>query len=418
MIKYLSIKNYFFITALLLYSIISNPFPIKIGIPEILIGFLIILSINYTYLLPLSLREINLKFNYLINFQIILFVLLFVPTIVVIVSSKFSIEDYVRDIVPFLYIFMPYFYHILIYSKFRWYLYLPWIISIMGSILSFRYLYIIYVNYGIAPFLSLGNSSYGDNLLYLTYDASVHFSPVFLLSNSMLMLFKRKYFFSILTFILGMFPFLGNLIFAQRGPTFLTMACVSIFAIIISARRTKKYFMIILLIGVAFLLFIVFNSNIFSSFFEKEKFSIFSKLLEKQEKFGLNAKDSEFYTVLGIISASIPKIIFGIGWGSVFKNPIIYPGIEVSFTHSAFTYYLLKTGVLGLCFFIFYLLTIFKYFFRKKLFLLNIKTDEFMTHKILVFLSASTAIIIGILFQPSYKTLSFGVVLLILFLFY
>jgi hypothetical protein len=419
-IKHLSIKNYLFIIALLLYSIFSAPFPNKIGIPEILIGFLIVLSVNYTYLFPLNSRDTRLKLNYLISFQIILFLLLFVPTIVVIISSEFLLEDYIRDIVPFLYTFIPYFYHIFIYSKFRWNLYLPWIISIMGSILSFRYLYIIYINYGITPFFSIGNSSYGDNLLYLSYDSSVHFSAVFLLSNSILMLSKQKYYLSIITLFLGVFPFLGNLMVAQRAPTFLTIICVSIFTIIIVAKYTKKYFMIIMLIGAAFLLFISFHPNdIFSSFFEKENFSIFSKLLEKQEKVGLNAKDSEFYTVLSIVTSSIPKLIFGIGWGSLFDNPIIYPGDSVSFTHSALTYYLLKTGVLGLSCFIFYLSIIFKSFFNinNKSFSQNIITSEFMTHKILVCLSASTAILIGIFFQPTYKTLSFGVVLLILFLF-
>jgi hypothetical protein len=414
--KYLSIKNYLFITALLLYAIISNPFPKNISISEILIGFLFVLSIDYTYLLPLNPKASHLRFDYLISLQTVFFILLFVPTLTIIYSSKFTLEDYIRDVVSLLYMFIPYFYNNLISSKFKWYLYLPWVISIMGTILSFKYLYAIYSTHGITPFLNIGSASYRDDLLYLTYDSSVHFSSVFFLSSSILMASKQKYFFSVLTFSFGMISFLGNLLVAQRAPTFLTIFSVIIFSVITFARRKKRYFTAVALVGIIFLLIVSIQSNdTFYSLFNLEKIPIFSKLLEKQEKFGLNAKDSEFYTVLNIVFSSAPKLIFGIGWGSVFKDPII-PEVEVSFTHSALTYFLLKTGLLGFACFITYIFIIFKSFFNNK----NLSNDsnrEFFTHKTLVFLSASPAIIIGIFLQVSYKTLSFGVVLLSLFLF-
>jgi hypothetical protein len=415
--QYLSIKNYLFIIALLLYPTISSPFPSKIGVAEILIGFLIVASINYNYLLPLNPRDIYLKlFNNLVPFQIILFILLFIPTLVIVASSKFLLEDYIRDIVPFLYIFIPFFYYNFIYSKFKWYLYLPWIISIMGFILSLRYLYIVYATYGIAAFLNIGSASYGDELLYLTYDSSVHFSAVFLFSSSILMFSKQKYLLSVLIFFLGIVPFLGNVIIAQRAPTFLTIICVFIFAITTLTRHFKKYFIIIVLLGIVFLLIASTQFNeLFSSLLNIENFPIFSKMIEKQEKFGVNAKDSELYTVLGIVFSSAPKLMFGIGWGSVFKDPII-PEVEVSFTHSAFTYFLLKTGVLGLTCFLLYLFLIFKSFFNSA-FSQHSKMSDYISYKTMVFLSALPAVIIGIFLQVSYKTLSFGVVLLSLLLF-
>lgn len=417
MIKNLSVKNYLFIAALLLYPTISNPFPSNIGIAEILIGFLFVLSIDYNYLLPLDPRPFSLKFDYLAPLQIILFILLFIPTLVIIISSKFTLSDYIRDVVPFLYIFIPYFYYSLIYSEFKWYLCLPWIISLMGSILSFRYLYAIYAAHGLAPFLSIGNASYRDDLLYLTYDSSAHFSAIFLLSSSTLLISKRKYVLSTLVFLLGMLSFLGNLLVAQRAPTFLTIFSVFIFLVITFARSKKTYFITLALFGFSILLImsIQFNDLLSTLLFDSEKLPIFSKLLEKQEKFGLNSKDSELYTVLGIVLSSATNLLFGIGWGSVFQDPII-PEVEVSFTHSAFTYFLLKTGLLGLVCFIAYLFIIFKSFFGNSIFRLP-TTNEFMTHKTLVFLSALPAIIIGVFFQVSYKTLSFGVVLLSLLLF-
>jgi hypothetical protein len=100
----------------------------------------------------------------------------------------------------------------------------------------------------------------------------------------------------------------------------------------------------------------------------------------------------------------------------VFKDPII-PEVEVSFTHSAFTYFLLKTGILGLTCFILYLSLIFKSFFNNS-FSQHSVTSDYRMYKIMVFLSALPAVIIGIFLQVSYKTLSFGVVLLSLLLFY
>jgi hypothetical protein len=415
-IRNLSVKNYLFIAALLLYPTISTPFPSNIGLAEILIGFLFVLSIDYNYLLPLNPKHFNLKFDYLVPLQIILFVLLFVPTLVIIASSKFTLSDYIRDIIPFLYIFIPYFYYSFIFSKFRWYLYLPWIISIMGFILSFRYLYIVYATHGINAFLNIGSASYGDELLYLTYDASVHFSAVFLFSSSILMFSKQKYLLSILTFFFGVVPFLGNVIIAQRAPTFLTIICVFVFTITILIRHLKKRLIAIVLVGILFLLIALTQFNeFFPSLLNIENFPIFSKMIEKQEKFGVNAKDLELYTVLDIVFSSAPKLMFGIGWGSVFKDPII-PEVEVSFTHSAFTYFLLKTGVVGLTFFLLYLFLIFKSFFSGS-FSRNSITNDYMSYKTMVFLSALPAVIIGMFLQVSYKTLSFGVVLLSLLLF-
>jgi hypothetical protein len=421
-IKYLSVKNYLFIAALLLYPTISTPFPSNIGIAEILIGFLFVLSIDYNYLLPLNPRPFNLKFNYLVPLQIILFILLFVPTVVVVISSKFILSDYIRDVVPFLYIFIPYFYYSFIYSKFRWYLYLPWIISIMGFILSIRYLYVVYATHGINAFLNIGSASYGDELLYLTYDASVHFSAVFLFSSSILMLSKQKYLPSILIFFLGIVPFLGNVIIAQRAPTFLTIICVFAFAITILIRHFKRRLIAIVLVGILFLLIALTQFNeLFPSLLNIENFPIFSKMIEKQEKFGVNAKDLELYTVLGIVFSSAAKLMFGIGWGSVFKDPII-PEVEVSFTHSAFTYFLLKTGVVGLTCFLLYLFLIFRSFFdssfSRNSFSQNSMMSDYISYKTMVFLSALPAVIIGMFLQVSYKTLSFGVVLLSLLLFY
>jgi hypothetical protein len=426
------LKEYLFIAALLLYSTISSPFPKDIGIPELIVGLCIIFSIDYPYtFISYNQKGLFEKFNFVILFQIILLTLVLVPSItsiVNIVNTKFTLKGYSRDIIPLMYLFIPLFYFKLIFPfNFKWKYLLPWIISLNGSILSIRYFWVIYKENGLAPFLNIGHSSYGDSLLYLSYDSSVHYSSIFFLSYSAWMFFERKFLLSSITFLGGAISFLSNFIVAQRTPTFLTLIFVSIFLMVLLSKHLKKSIVFILLIIASiFLLAYIINPSEAFSIFDTNNFSIFSKLLEKQEKFGINAKDQELYTVIDLVFSSYFRTLFGIGWGTTFKDPII-PDEELSFTHSGVTYFLLKTGLVGLLFFISYIILVFKAFFGEHSRELrdlhrgpitNTKYDFLRDFKALVFFSSLSPIIIGLFFQVSYKTLSFGVVLLSLLLFY
>lgn len=78
---------------------------------------------------------------------------------------------------------------------------------------------------------------------------------------------------------------------------------------------------------------------------------------------------------------------------------------EVSFTHSAFTFFLLKGGVIGITVFLAYL----SWIIWKCLKRVNMQNLPYM-------LGAGVPIMIGLLFQPSFKTLSYGMLLTVLIL--
>ena len=417
MIKNLSLRGHLFTFALILYSIISNPYPAKISFPEITIGLLIIISIEYRYLFPIGQSIKYKRYENVSFFQLILFILLLFPTIITISSLKCSVIDYFRDFIPLLYLFIPFFYSSLIYSSFKWYLFLPWVISIMGVFLSSRYIYVVYTVQGLSAFLNLGSGSYGDNKLYLTYEPSTHFAAVFLLSSAITFLFKKKFLLASVVFILGLIPFLGNLLVAQRAPTFLTIICVFAYISVLFIRNNNKLLSLISVMFSAFVILVLIKYYyLFSSFLNIENFSIFSKLLEKQEKVGLNSKDSELLAIFDIVLSTPAKLLFGIGWGSGFKDPIV-PSEELRYTHAGLSYHLLKGGIIGIISFMAYLFLIFKTFI-KGFFVEKFIYSDYIMHKINVFLSVIPAVIIGLLFQPTYKTLNFGVVLLSLVLFY
>jgi hypothetical protein len=273
------------------------------------------------------------------------------------------------------------------------------------------------------PFIDIGHSSYQDELLYLPYDPSVQFSSTFFISYSIWMLFSGRFLLSLVTFPCGFVSFLANFIVSQRTPTFLTISFTCIFVLVLLRQYFRKYFLLFAFIISIFLIICIVTPSSISSIFDFNNFSVFTNLLEKQEKFGINAKDQELYTVFKAVFSNFFRTLFGIGWGSVFNDPIV-PGEEISYTHSGLSYFLLKTGLLGLLFFVLYIFYIFKsLLYSSSLYFSNhnLSKDNYRFHisfKILVFLSSLSPILIGLLFQPSYKTLSFGVVLLSLLLFY
>ncbi|NYZ14926.1 hypothetical protein HL658_20460 [Azospirillum sp. RWY-5-1] len=71
------------------------------------------------------------------------------------------------------------------------------------------------------------------------------------------------------------------------------------------------------------------------------------RLIEKTRLAGANARVEEAEAVLRVVSASLPSLLFGEGWGALLANPAVGEW-RVSYSHTFLTYVLLKTGVLGL----------------------------------------------------------------------
>lgn len=74
------------------------------------------------------------------------------------------------------------------------------------------------------------------------------------------------------------------------------------------------------------------------------------RLIEKTRLAGANARVEEAEAVLQLVSASLPSLLFGEGWGALLANPAVGEW-RVSYSHTFISYALLKTGVLGLAMF-------------------------------------------------------------------
>lgn len=69
--------------------------------------------------------------------------------------------------------------------------------------------------------------------------------------------------------------------------------------------------------------------------------------VEKSRQVGLNARVDEALAAFDQIARSLPSLLLGDGWGALVANPAV-GGWRVSYTHTLFTYLLVKTGLIGL----------------------------------------------------------------------
>jgi hypothetical protein len=131
-------------------------------------------------------------------------------------------------------------------------------------------------------------------------------------------------------------------------------------------------------------------------------------LFLKQLAVGNNGKLAEWQTILHTISSSPLSFVSGIGWGGVFNNPILL--MQPSrFSHSLLSFYLLKTGVLGLAALSLY----FYLLIRNRCDIMSIAHTPL---RLMIILAGIAAVLIGLIFQPIYKMLSYGIVITLLFL--
>lgn len=131
--------------------------------------------------------------------------------------------------------------------------------------------------------------------------------------------------------------------------------------------------------------------------------AIVQLLWNKQQVVGLNGKAGEWWAVIHLVFSSPQTALFGIGWGGMVTNPIVDGATR--FTHSALSFYLLKSGLLGLL----ALMSIIVILFFQGLRLGD--KEGFTTSRLILLISCLPPLLIGLLLEPSYKMLSYGVIL-------
>jgi len=374
------------VIVLLLYGGFSSPFPDEYGISELLIGLLLI-SIGI-FQLP-SLAGIIFNVNYF-SCSIPFVWMLVVPTLVGI--FHWDVDDIIRDIVPLFYLFLP----LILFSWaekisgigfVRSYLVSAMVVG--GGGFALRY----FTSQGIG-FGDLGTGLFLINLKYYSYDPLVTFAAIYGLLFALTLLKSSsmtKY--PLVVTLAGISLLavgsLGGI--GQRAPLAILCVCLIIFIFKYAGRSSiPAWFSIFLLLAIIF-------------YFRDIVFAFYSLLAEKTEIVGINGKFEEFELIIDILSDSWYGLLFGLGWGGVYYNPIIDG--TVRFSHSIVGFYLLKTGLVGLV-----IMSSYVYWLAKLY--INVLLDAWrsdVTQLPLLFAIGSAPIIA--LLQPTYKTLGFGLLL-------
>lgn len=134
--------------------------------------------------------------------------------------------------------------------------------------------------------------------------------------------------------------------------------------------------------------------------------NIAAQMWAKHQAAGFGSRLGELYAVFSTISENFITLLFGVGWGGLLINPI-YGTATTRYTHSLISFWLLKTGVVGFAVMVLFAILLLRRIGLKRVWLKSVWTSS---HRLAVFLAASAVIVIGLFFEPTYKMLSFGLI--------
>ncbi|MGH1455917.1 MAG: hypothetical protein ACRBDI_03970 [Alphaproteobacteria bacterium] len=290
-----------------------------------------------------------------------------------------------RDIVPFLFLFLPLLLLPLIRARPYYFRAILVAVLIIGMMFSFRSIIMRFMD-GCAVWCI-------DELLYLENMPTVLFTALFLIGTGMSVLMRGINVRRVLVFVglgvLSMIPVISMVVTLQRaslGAVAIYIAALMLFFI---WKRPVRGFGVV---AIFFAALAVIGISLGG---------VYAPLWDKTHKVGLNMRVEEFLAVWNVITVHPFTFLFGLGWGGQFHSPAV-GGLRVNFTHNFFSTVLLKTGVLGVIFCISYIVG-----------LLERLSRVVLVNKVFG-LALVAPILIDLTLYASFKSLDFGLMLLLI----
>jgi len=356
-----------FALALVLYALTGSPTPDHIGVTEILTGALLLISVSVPVITSMPVPAA------------LLVIYGFSVPLIVGVASGHAGGAVVRDLIPFGFLLMP--------LLFRATPFLPWLVAGVGMAFAVRSL-IPYKDTFQHPHLWLGQPP--ADLLYLANSPEVLFTALFLLGSGLLLVWNRRSLAGGLALTLAAaFPMMAMAVMMQRAGIGCVILAGMVWAAIAFWVRPGRTLLTAAAVCCLLLPFIPLIE------------ALLGTLVLKTELVGLNSRAQEWGRVIELVSQSPWTLLFGLGWGLTFENPAV-GNIEVNYTHSLISAMLLKTGLAGVGLMLLYLWILVKQ-----------SVPQLFRRPILV-LALLCPLGIGLLFYASYKSLGFGLILLLL----
>lgn len=372
-----------FFAALGLYAVKGSPTPDSPGLTEIAIGGLLAIAA-----IPMIRTLYREGFHVRNLWQGAGFILLIYGLTGAMASAFINhngLPYMVRDIIPFLFLFLPLFYMHFFYESPARGRALIIAAMAMGTLFSLRALT------QTLGFLNL-NFSGAEELYYLANAPTVLFAACLsfygMLYHATARLNLRAGLIAIGFLVLFIICTSVMALTLQRA----SLGALTLYGLVVVAIFTFKR-------PVKTLVIIAVTAIIFAPIL-MDLSSIFDALVEKTQRHGLNNRVQEWQAVWEIVAQSWQSLIFGQGWGTTFNSPAV-AGVRVNFTHSLLSSMLLKTGLAGLILTILYLAG-----FAQMLWA-SLQRDPKMA------LAMAGPFLIDILLYGSYKSLDFGILLLL-----
>ncbi len=370
--------------ALLAYGLFSAPAPPGIGTAELAIALAGLAAVGVSRPLSLLAGQTLTAPDRFEAFGATAFLLLLWPPLVVGMLAGAGMADIVRDVLPLGFLFLPLLLHRSILAlPARAVDLLAHALALAGVGFALRW----WIDGG-GTIQGIGRAAHGDGDLYLLNSAAVSFAAVWLVLVGVPLLRR-----GVLAAALGLALLAGSAVClaalvaaVHRGAVALTGAALLVAGLHWAARRPAR----LLAVGaLALAAMLAWGASMDGAL---------GLLLAKTDAVGLNLRGPEFLAVLRQVTASPQAFLFGQGWGALLANPAV-GGLQVSYTHSALGYALLKGGVLGVAALLLYL-TAFLPILRRAV---RARPD--------IVLACAPPLLSGLLLHTSYKYLCFGICL-------
>ncbi|MCB9990640.1 MAG: hypothetical protein H6867_04565 [Rhodospirillales bacterium] len=366
--------------AVLIYAVAGTPTPERLGPAEVMIAALIVFAVG----LPQAARALvpGQGNGWQKSGAVLLLFGLSVPVVNGFLMGN-SVSGIMRDILPFFFLLLPVFLQSAWLAQERQIKILTALVVILGLVFSLRVLLPAYFNLaGLQP------SSVPDPLR-LANAPTVLFAALLLSGLSGLYLYRGDLFKSALCALLCVIPLMTVALITQRAS--IGAFCLSglVLFMIGAVRRPYRVLLPLLMI-----------SCVVAVYWQPID-EIIHSLLRKSSMVGFNMRGQEAQVVRDAVGGSLWTVLFGKGWGATIASPAV-GGAVVNFTHSLPTMYWLKTGLVGVCIVLVYLARLgallVPLFFRNPV----------------VALALAGPFLIDIFLYASFKSLDFGLILLLI----
>ena len=383
-----------FILAIFIYALWGSPTPDDPALAEFIIGALLVIAAG----IPRLFRLVDLSVYRHGQRQALwegagCLLLLYGLSLCVLrgIASGNDVMAIIRDVLPFMFLLLPLFVSGLIHAKPHYADLFIGSVLFLGVVFSLR----VFAPFVMALLLKEGTLSIPDitDPFYLANAPTVLFSTIVLFCSGLWYLFKSVSIMSSLKtvalFMLALPPLLAMVSITQRATiAYFVLAAIFMFAYYAWKYPVRASWPVIVMGIVLICAFPVLHD-------------VYIQLAYKTQLVGVNMRLSEMQAVIDTVSSSPLRLWTGLGWGGGVESTAV-GGLFVNFTHSLISSMWLKTGIIGVVLTLLYMTGLFQLWWR------------LLYSNPMIAIAILGPVAIDVFLYASYKSLDFGLVLLVI----